>query len=95
MKQAALRPSGRLKVWGLTSRRQLNQEPTETTISILEDPAIHASAGLALTGAFSVQSADGEPYPGRERMTLCRCGHSSNKPFCDGSHAASHWQDGL
>ena len=33
-------------------------------------------------------SADGKTYEIRNRMTLCRCGRSDNKPFCNGSHAA-------
>lgn len=32
--------------------------------------------------------ADGRAYEVRNRMTLCRCGRSENKPFCNGAHAA-------
>ena len=37
-------------------------------------------------GGVQVVAADGEPYEVRNRQTLCRCGRSQNKPFCDGSH---------
>ncbi len=33
-----------------------------------------------------VKSATGKTYERRNRVTLCRCGRSVNKPFCDGSH---------
>lgn len=37
---------------------------------------------------FEIVDAQGQPYGlgGRERVSICRCGLSSNKPFCDGSH---------
>lgn len=41
---------------------------------------------LWLTGGIAVERADGEPLETRNRVTLCRCGASENKPLCDGSH---------
>ncbi len=38
------------------------------------------------TRGVQVVSGDGEAYDVRERQTLCRCGGSRNKPFCDGTH---------
>ncbi|WP_083915635.1 CDGSH iron-sulfur domain-containing protein [Thiofilum flexile] len=29
------------------------------------------------------------------RQALCRCGQSNNKPFCDGTHVAVKYQDGI
>ncbi len=35
----------------------------------------------------TVVDAEGNPYEiARRPFSLCRCGHSENKPFCDGSH---------
>ncbi|MFQ5597442.1 MAG: CDGSH iron-sulfur domain-containing protein [Nitrospiria bacterium] len=36
---------------------------------------------------MAVEGAGGKTYEVRNRMTLCRCGASQNKPFCDGRHA--------
>jgi CDGSH-type Zn-finger protein len=40
-----------------------------------------------------VVSGDGAAYETRNRVTLCRCGQSSNKPFCDGTHASVGFKD--
>ena len=52
------------------------------------EPGIRCSRGASyvVTGGVEVVGADGRPYARRERVTLCRCGASRNKPFCDGSH---------
>ena len=45
-----------------------------------------APAGpLCLTGRIQVE-VDGEIVADTDDVALCRCGHSNNKPFCDGSH---------
>lgn len=41
---------------------------------------------LWVKGRIPIESADGKTYEIRNRVTLCRCGLSKNKPFCDGSH---------
>jgi CDGSH-type Zn-finger protein len=43
---------------------------------------------LRVEGEFTIQDAEGKAYglAGRTVVSLCRCGHSANKPFCDGSH---------
>ena len=40
-----------------------------------------------------VTVADGERYEVRNRVTLCRCGASANKPFCDGAHGDAGFSD--
>ena len=40
---------------------------------------------LCLTGRIQVE-VDGEVVADTDDVALCRCGHSSNKPYCDGSH---------
>ncbi|MFR9661826.1 MAG: CDGSH iron-sulfur domain-containing protein, partial [Rikenellaceae bacterium] len=61
----------------------------------LEDPAIGVSSGLWVRGGVRISREDGMSYQIRNRVVLCRCGASNNKPFCDGTHAARGWMDGL
>ena len=51
-------------------------------------PEIHVVKGGPYQVVGSVELKDGGWCDGvsREHYTLCRCGHSKNKPFCDGSH---------
>ncbi|MFP4623067.1 MAG: CDGSH iron-sulfur domain-containing protein [Gemmatimonadota bacterium] len=42
-----------------------------------------------VTGPITLTDADGNEYDVAEKKTvaLCRCGGSTNKPFCDGTHS--------
>jgi CDGSH-type Zn-finger protein len=79
-------PSGRLVVTehGATEPAELTFDPS---IVLLEDPQEQASGPIWARGAVTLKSADGFTYEARNRVTLCRCGQSQNKPFCDGTHA--------
>ena len=41
---------------------------------------------LWVTGNIPIERADGRSFETRNRVTLCSCGLSSNKPLCDGTH---------
>jgi CDGSH-type Zn-finger protein len=90
--EARLCPSGRYVICEQESGAVL--EPAlEPSIALIEDPSQGCSGPLWVRGGIPVFSASGEPYEVRNRVTLCRCGHSANKPFCDGSHLAVHFTD--
>jgi len=72
-------PSGRLVAVDKKTGKVL-EEKLEESIGIIED------GPLCVKGGVEVESADGKIYEKRNRVTLCSCGKSRNKPFCDGSH---------
>ena len=49
---------------------------------------VNHNGSLIVAGDFEVVDKNGNTYNlgGRDQVTLCRCGLSKNKPFCDGSH---------
>jgi hypothetical protein len=90
--EAGLCPSGRLVAWDRETKAPL--EPRlERSIGVVEDPAEGVAGPLWVRGGIPVVAADGEPYEVRNRVTLCRCGASKNKPFCDASHASIGFTD--
>ena len=46
------------------------------------------NGSVRVEGDFEILDQDGKPFglAGRTRISLCRCGQSKTKPFCDGSH---------
>lgn len=91
-------PSGRLvllRAGKNDSEPQVVEATFDASIGIVEDPGQHCSGPLWVRGLIPITSATGETYETRNRATLCRCGASNNKPFCDGSHATIHFNDDL
>ena len=54
------------------------------TIEITSDGPI--AGPLWVTGGIPIERSDGKPLETRNRVTLCNCGTSRNKPLCDGTH---------
>lgn len=49
---------------------------------------INNNGSIKIEGDFEILDSQGNAYglEGRTALGICRCGLSSNKPFCDGSH---------
>jgi CDGSH-type Zn-finger protein len=87
-------PSGRLVAWDSQSNAPIEKAFAAAAV-LLEDPVKKCAGPIWLRGGVQVVGSDGFEYEVRNRVTLCRCGASNNKPFCDGSHASTGFQDGL
>lgn len=72
-----------------------SSEPAEAAITSRPGGPLLVSGAVPIVRKTAIQSEHGEPLAwqtsegltDREVYALCRCGHSSSKPFCDGSHA--------
>jgi CDGSH-type Zn-finger protein len=91
-REAGLCPSGRLVAWDRNAKTPIEPE-FEPSIGIVEDPEQGVAGPIWVRGGIPVVAADGETYEVRNRVTLCRCGASGNKPFCDASHASIGFTD--
>jgi CDGSH-type Zn-finger protein len=55
---------------------------SEDTVVTVQD-----NGPYRIKGPVKIVTPTGEPFVFEgEQVWLCRCGHSENKPFCDGSH---------
>lgn len=79
-------PSGRLEI-----REAGGEAPIEPDLP--PEVAVVDDGPLWVRGRVRIVAADGEAYEVRNRVTLCRCGRSRNKPFCDGTHAEAGFRD--
>jgi len=70
-------PSGAIRYESNTKKLQ---QPLVNTLHVREN------GPYALFADIKYVDGDGQ------RMTLCRCGESKNKPFCDGSHATAEFR---
>ena len=50
---------------------------------------VRENASYLVEGPVTIVDADGQEYDisAKKRVSLCRCGGSTTKPFCDGTHS--------
>lgn len=58
----------------------------EVTIEIIKN------GPYIVMGPAELKDAEGNAYPAKNRVALCRCGASTTKPFCDGTHSKIGFQ---
>ena len=54
---------------------------------------VRPNGPLFLRGEIQIRNAGGDIIREDTRVALCRCGYSSNKPFCDGSHRRVQFEE--
>jgi CDGSH-type Zn-finger protein len=77
-------PAGRLVLHDKNGN--LVEPEFDPSIGLVLDPVIPVLGPIWVRGGIPVEAEDGTVYEIRNRVTLCRCGKSTNKPFCDGKH---------
>ena len=78
-------PSGALTV-------EIDGKPAEQ--NLMPEIWVLENGNYVVRGAVPITRSDGQPIEMRNRMALCRCGGSKNKPLCDGTHAEIGFTDG-
>ena len=53
---------------------------------------VKANGSIRVTGTVDFVDADGNVIRTETNFSLCRCGHSANKPFCDSAHRINNFE---
>jgi CDGSH-type Zn-finger protein len=78
-------PSGALSYTRPLQEERVSEQPTpaEQPVTVI---TVTANGPNLLAGNLEIRNEAGELVKTAKRLALCRCGGSSTKPFCDGTH---------
>ncbi|MDR2458055.1 MAG: CDGSH iron-sulfur domain-containing protein [Clostridiales Family XIII bacterium] len=85
-------PSGRLTI---EKDGKLLEPEYKKSIDLLNDKYNNCKGPIFAKGGIIIEGSSGTIYEIRNRMTLCRCGESKNKPFCDAAHLNAEHMKGF
>lgn len=83
-------PGGRLTI--MTKEWKIIEPELKKEIVALNDPHLWVRWPLFVKWKIAVEWLNGKKYEIRNRVALCRCGFSNNKPFCDWSHIQDKYE---
>ena len=72
----------------------VSESQSEVVEEHLAKITVNKNGSLRIEGEFTICDTEGNAFDlaGRTSIGLCRCGHSGNKPFCDGTHRKVNFQ---
>lgn len=73
-------PSGALSYYMNGEEVKVEEKVEDISIEVIKN------GPLIVFGALDITHCDGRIEKKETRASFCRCGHSENKPFCDGAH---------
>ncbi len=87
MEQVTECPSGALSYYKNNEKEQTESVNVETTVEVMKN------GPLMVYGNLKVKDKDGNETSKHKVTAFCRCGASSNKPYCDGTHNKINFKD--
>ncbi|MFK7807805.1 MAG: (4Fe-4S)-binding protein [Saprospiraceae bacterium] len=84
--QVAECPSGALTYYMNDAEKEGSSDSEETKVEVMEN------GPLIVHGALTIRGKDGNSETKKKKTAFCRCGHSGNKPYCDGAHVKSGFE---
>jgi uncharacterized Fe-S cluster protein YjdI/CDGSH-type Zn-finger protein len=63
-----------------------DSNPVEENKPATTEIEVRPGGPLFIKGSFTIRHKDGTIETRERNTSFCRCGHSNNKPFCDGTH---------
>ena len=80
-------PSGALSYYYNDGHADTEEQVTTTRV------VVRPNGPLVVYGSLTLKDRNGVETQKEHVTAFCRCGHSHNKPFCDGSHITSGFRD--
>lgn len=78
-------PSGALSYYTTSDKSKNENTMSEVKAQVIENGPFIVSGGIEIVHKDGTKEV-------KEKASFCRCGHSANKPFCDGSHKAAEFK---